>query len=108
MANNKFTYQQIHNVSINKERLREIASNPYLSKTAYKVLICLFTELNGWVYTERSNDPLNFKKVDLDSISDMLHVSKKDVKKAFKELKENDLIETGSSETVKKGYRFTF
>lgn len=108
MANNRCTYQQIENVSINKKSLADIAVFGSLSKSDYRVLLILFTELNGWKPSSRSADPLNFKKIDKESISITLGMTKKDVKKSIDRLIEQDLLEQGSSDTVEKGYRFTF
>ena len=110
MANNKFTYQQVTNVSINKNKLVEIATNYHLSENDLRVVIVLFTELNGWRESEKreTKDPLNFKKIDLETIGDILDMKKKDVKKSIKHLINSDLIEEGDSDTVKNGYRFRF
>ena len=113
MANNRNTYQQQNNVSINKNKLLDIAQDPDLSKIDYKVLITLFTELNGWRgggYNNRgnNNDPKNFKRIDVERIADSLDVEKKKVKKSIDKLLDFGLIEKGSSRNIKKGYRFTF
>ena len=111
MANNRNVYQQVANVSINKNKLIEIATNYGLSSTDLRVLLCLFTELNGW--TEPKNrkelkDPLNYRLIDKEKISELLDIKKKQVKESINNLMDAGLIEPGSSETVKKGYRFTF
>lgn len=110
MANNKYVYQQTTNVSINKEKLLEIASNQALNKKDYRVLLCLFTELNGWSAnpTPRTKDPLNYKKIDISKIADVLNLKKKEVKDCIRTLIEAEIIEEGDSETIKSGYRFLF
>lgn len=110
MANNRCTYQQVTNVSINKDSLLNIASDDMLSKKDYKVLLCLFTELDGWApsVTRYTKDPLNFKKIDIKAISQVLGIDKKEIKKSIRTLIEARIIECGDSDTLKDGYRFTF
>lgn len=110
MASNKYVYQQVHNVSINRESLQEIASNDSLSKKDYKVLICLFTQLDGWAPNKdfTNKDPQNFKIIDTKMIADVLGMDKKDVKKSIRKLMDEYIVEKGSSDTIKTGYRFTF
>ena len=112
MSNNRYVYQQVTNVSINKDKLVEIATNYGLDETDLRVLLCLFTELNGWVEPMRParevKDPKNFKLVDKEKIADLLAIKKKRVKKALLNLEEAGLIEPGDSDTVQNGYRFTF
>lgn len=111
MANNRHVYQQVNNVSINKKQLLEIATNQALNEQDLRVLICLFTELNGWIEpknTRQIKDPRNYKKIDKGQIADLLGIRKKDVKKSIKKLMDACLIEPGDSDTVINGYRFTF
>ena len=114
MANNRNTYQQLTNVSINKQKLLEIASNIALSETDLRVLMCLFTELNGWCPTDPyapgrpATDPLNFSIIDVEKIAKTLDIKKKQVKKSIKNLFDACIIEDGSSKTISHGYRFTF
>lgn len=110
MANNRCTYQQVTNVSIPKNKLLEVAANPYFSKKDYRVLLCLFTELDGWAPSPKreTKDPKNFKKIDIKSIASKLNISKKDVKKSLKNLMDSNIIEDGSSDTISNGYRFQF
>lgn len=112
MANNKSTYQQVHNVSINKEKLAELASNPSLSKKDYKVLLLLFTQLDGYrmpTANERARkDPLNFSIVDIEKIASCLDMSKKAVKKCIENIYFEGYLEEGSNTTIRDGYRFTF
>jgi predicted transcriptional regulator len=53
-------------------------------------------------------DPMNFKKIDIDRMADLLNLSKKDIKKSIKKFDEDGLIEHGNTDTIKDGYRFTF
>lgn len=110
MANNRCTYQQVTNVSINKEHLLRIAADEELSKKDYRVLLCLFTELDGWTQNPKkfTKDPLNFKKIDIKAISEVLNLEKKEIKKCIMNLIEADIIECGDSDTIKNGYRFVF
>ena len=109
MANQRNTYQQVKNVSINRERLIEIAALKCLSKNDLRVLLLLFSQLNG--YSEPATnckDPLNYKKIDKKAMSKVLDMSTKDIKKSIKNLEYEYLIEKGSSDTIRNGYRFTF
>ncbi len=110
MANNKYTYQQVTNVSINKDMLLNIACDFTLSKKDYKVLLCLFTELEGWSPNPQrtTKDPLNFKKIDIKAISEWLDLDKKEIKKSIRHLEKCSIIERGDSDTIRDGYRFTF
>lgn len=111
MANTKFTYQQMTKVSIDRNALREIATNESIDETDFRVLLVLFTELNGWdryATDGNRNDPLNFKKIDKDSIAKLLYIKKKKVRDSIKNLINYGLLEKGSSDTVEEGYRLTF
>lgn len=110
MANNRCVYQQVTNVSVNKDKLLIIASDDTMSKKEYRLFLCLLTELNGWCPTDsgRGEDPRNFKKIDIYAISDVLGMKRKDVKKALEGLIAREYVEIGDSDTVIDGYRFTF
>lgn len=112
MANNRCTYQQVTNVSINKEKLIEIASDDSLSELDLRVLLVLFTELNGWKepasINDRTKDPENFTKVDIKTISDTLMYKKKKIKESIDRLRKVGLIESGTNDRVRDGWRFTF
>lgn len=110
MANNKFTYQQVSNVSINKTKLLDIAANLDFNERDLRVVLTLFTELSGWRDSgvRGKADPLNFKRIDAEAMSDVLGIKKKEFKKSLKRLIEHGIIEEGESDTVSKGYRFTF
>lgn len=111
MANNRNVYQQLTNVSINKKQLIEISKNIALSKKDLRVLLILFTELNGWSEPKNGKeikDPFNFKKIDIESIAETLDLKKKEVKECIRNLMDAGLIEPGDNDTVKNGYRFTF
>lgn len=111
MANNRNVYQQLKTVSIPKESLMDISLNFDLGETDFRVLLILFTELNGWSRSETARetpDPLNYNKIDPSAIANTLGIKKKQVKKAIERLCKNNLIEEGSSDKVSSGYRFTF
>lgn len=108
MANNKYVYQQVNNVSIPKMKLDVIASDENLGKTDLRVLLELFTKLDGFAPNSRAVDPANFNSVDCLFIADRIGSSKKKVKLSLEHLVELGYIEKGSSNTVKSGYRFTF
>lgn len=110
MANNRAVYQQVTNVSINKDKLIDIATNGQLTETDLRVLLCLFTELNGWVDSPHNTtkDPFNFKMIDRQRIADLLGIKKKKVKESIYSLMDQRIIEPGASDTVDDGWRFTF
>ena len=111
MANNRCTYQQVHNVSIPKQPLLyNVVDNDALSKKDLRVCLFLFTILDG--YREPSNgksqDPKNFKVVFPDVIADQLDLSVKDVKKSLRILIREEIIEEGDANGVEDGLRFCF
>lgn len=111
MANHRCTYQQVTNVSINKSKIIEIATNFGLSEIDLRVLLLLFTELNGWSdinTSSRTVDPENYTKVDVKTIADTLGYKKKKVKNAMDNLISAGLLEQGSNDRVQDGWRFTF
>ena len=107
-ASNVTQYTQI--VSIPKSKLLDIGTNYALTETDLRVLFCLFSELNGWCAEDkpRTPDPMNYRRIDKDKIADAIAMKKKDVKKSIEKLVEMDLLEPGSNDIVKNGYRFTF
>ena len=113
MANNKFVSQSVYNVSVNRDKLIEIACNEDMSKKEYKVFIMLLSQLTGYRPPEvdRSNsapDPLNFKRVDERQIADSLNLKKKDVSEAIDQLFDYGYLEEGSNDSVSDGWRFKF
>lgn len=113
MANNRNTYQQVNNVSVPKNELREyVAYNEELNKKDYKVFIMLLTELDGYSPPKNrsfnDSDPLNFTKVDSEQIAKRLNMDESDVKKSIKKLVKEGIIEKGNTHNMKNGYRFTF
>lgn len=111
MANNRNVLQQVTNVSVNKRKLLEVATDYDFNKLEFKVFLCLLTELNGWSPPSKGSDmtdPLNFKIIDKENIANLLGVKKKEVKAAIDKFEYMFLIEKGDSDTAKNGYRFTF
>lgn len=110
--NKNSTYQQREMVSIKRTKLIDLAENTDYNKRDYRVLLALFSQLDG--YTPPKNgrtdypDPLNFKIIDIESMSNLLSMSKKEVKKSVKKFYEDGIIERGSNDTISNGYRFTF
>lgn len=75
----------------------------------------LFTQLDGFKLPEPGSsnfhnykDPLNYKSISVEQIADTLNLKKKKVRKSIDLIDSLYLIECGSNETVKNGYRFTF
>ena len=110
MSNHKATYQQQETVSINRAKLIEISQDYEYNKTDYRVFLLLLTQLNGFASQDnpKAKDPLNYKLLDIEQMSEHLAISKKDVKKTLKKLYVDGLIEIGSNDTIRDGYRFTF
>lgn len=111
MANVRNTYQQSQTVSIPRDELLDyVVYNEELTKTDLRVVLFLLTELNGWSppKTTEGIDPCNFKRIDEKKIAEKLYISKKDVKKSIKNLREMCIIEKGESNAVRNGYRFRF
>lgn len=106
MANNGSVYQQKLTVSIPREAILSLASDE-LSKTDYKVLLMLLSELNGY-NGKAPQDPENFTEVSVKHIARHIYVTPEKVKKSIDRLLEFGIIEKGSNRTVKNGYRFTF
>ena len=114
MAVNRNTYQQVHTVSFNRQAIVDnIILNEDLDKKDLRVFLLLLTTLDGFSYPpnvdpDKVKDPLNFKYVDFDWMSDTLSIKRKEVKKSVEHLVAEGIIEEGSSDTIKRGYRFTF
>lgn len=112
MGNISSTYQQRMNVSVNREKIVDIATNLNLSKKDLRVLLLLLTQLDGYVppKNQRSDtkDPMNFKKIDYKTLAETLNISKREVKSSVASLWNEEYLEQGSNDTVKDGYRFTF
>ena len=111
MANVNATYQQVHTVSVKREKLIDIGTNLDLNKKDLRLFIILLTQLDGYTEPKRQSDrpdPLNYKRIDIASLADVLSMSKKEVKKSLDKLMLEGYIEDGSNDTIKDGYRFTF
>lgn len=112
MASNRNTYQQVETVSVKRDKLIEIASDVEYSKKDLRVFIALLTQLDGYsvpkTYHSKHKDPLNFKRIDVDAMSDLLCMSKKEVKKSINHLHDDGLLEKGCNDVITDGYRFTF
>jgi len=109
MANNRNVYQQVNTVSIpRKEFIKYIINNEDLKKKDLRVILLLLTELDGYSSTPHSKDPYNYKRIDVEYMSDVLKISKSDIKSSIRYFCEMDILEEGSSSCCKKGYRFTF
>ncbi len=113
MANNRDTYQQQHTVSIPRTYLSDMACDQEFKKNDYRVFLELLTQLDGYnksIRTKKAleSDPMNFKKIDLKAISEKLQLEKSEMKKILKKLINNGVIEKGSNDSIKNGYRFTF
>ena len=116
MSAHRCTYQQVYTVSIRKAAILErILLMDKFSKDELRVILLLFTELNGYSpandgfnNNQRTADPYNFKAISYNQIADVLGIKKKKVEKIIEKLKDEEIIEKGSSDSVRKGWRFTF
>jgi hypothetical protein len=112
MSSHSATYQQIHTVSIRKEAIIErLLIDDKFSKDELRVILLLLTKLDGYKEPEnyaRANDPYNFKAISIKQISSTLDIKSKKVEKIIDYLVDEDVLEKGSNDSVKKGYRFTF
>lgn len=109
MANNLDTSQQKKTFSVNRETfLNKVVKNDNLSKKDLRVLLLLLTSLPGFYDKPDRDDPRKFEAIHAKTIAENLGLKKKDVEKSIETLCYLDLLETGSSETVKNGYRLTF
>ena len=112
MSNHRHTYQQVETLSVKRDRITDIAMNLEWSKNDLRVFLALLTQLEGYSIPKTLHsdhkDPLNFKIIDIEALSDLLSISKKKVKKCINHLHEEGIIEEGGNDTIKSGYRFTF
>lgn len=112
MSNHRSTYQQQETVSIKRDKMIDLASDTEYSKKDYKVLLLLLSQLDGYTVpikvSQNHKDPLNFKILDIEKMADTLSMSKKEVKKSIEKLHDDGILEKGSNDTIKNGYRFTF
>lgn len=93
--------------------LRKVVCNKNLSKKDLRVAMLLLTKLDGINEKHQElyyrNDTRNgFMKVSVSKIADELEISKFDAKESMRTLEEEGIIEQGSNEVTKVGYRFTF
>lgn len=121
MANVNTTYQQIKTFSVNRQAFLEaVVYNDSLTENDLRIICLLLTQLDGFRYEkiyhnkdgkevrQWNNDPKNFKSIDIKRISKSLKISKKEVKQSLHRLLEECILDQGSNESVKDGYRFTF
>lgn len=115
MASRNETVQLVTSFSIPREEfLGKVVANQNLKRRDYVVLVFLLTQLEGWNSLKRmigsstTLDPKNYRKLDIKNTAVVLGMEKSDIRQSLKVLKDEGIIEEGSSVTVKKGYRFTF
>lgn len=111
MASNRNTYQQVHNISVPRNNIVDMAISQMYSKTDYKVFLMLLTELDGFSPPANKidyRDPLNYKKIDKKRIAERLGIKKDKVNDSIDNLRNYGIIEKGNTESIKNGYRFTF
>lgn len=93
------TWQNQKTVSYNRhDWMNCVVRNEELTKKELRVLLHLFTHL----------DHKNFKEISPKQIGKDLNIDKDDVKDAIQTLIRMEIIEQGSSPSVKNGYKTTF
>lgn len=105
----------VYKTHINENFTTRLLMNDNLSKKDLRVCLFLFTKISGYmvkddvsIVDKRLKDFKNFQYIDVEAIADTLDMKKKEVRKAIEHLNEEGVLESGTSETVRKGYRFTF
>ena len=109
MARNS-VYQQLTCFTVPRENfLNMVVYNENLSKKDLRVLMLLLTKLEGINPNQETyKDRDNYIKISPGNIAKDLGLSKREVLNAIDNLLDEDIIQEGSSKTVKCGYRFTF
>ena len=122
MSNHNSTYQQLKTISVNRKALTDhIVTCEELSKNDLRVYLALLTELEGYSsslndplsYSNKKNlskyqDPKNFKRIDTRGIAELLNIKRKKVEESIEVLLDLEILEMGDSDTIRRGYRFTF
>jgi predicted transcriptional regulator len=85
-------------ISVEIEAMRLLSTLDDLKGKDYRVLLLLMAHIDGRA----------FKNVSTSQMATELKLDKDDVKKSLKRLVEVDVLEKGSSEHVKDGYKFKF
>lgn len=93
------TFQYTKTMTINRDGfLRTVVRNSLLNKKDLRVICHLMTHL----------DSINFKEISKKQIADDLDMTKSDVSKSINNLIDFEVIEVGSTQSVKNGYRLLF
>lgn len=93
------TFQYTKTMTINREGfLKVVVRNTFLSKKDLRVISHLMTHL----------DSLSFKEISKKQIAEDLDITKSDVSKSIDNLIDFEVIEVGSTQSVKNGYRLLF
>lgn len=93
------TFQYKQTLSLNRhDWMNCVIRNDELSKKDLRVLLHLFTHL----------DYNTFKEISVKQIAKDLDISKKNVEESIMRLVEMEIIEKGSTSSVKNGYKTTF
>ena len=118
MSQYRNIYQMQNTISINRKGLiNNIIEDEELSKNDLRVFLTLLTRLEGWSLPEdvsittkaqKYKDPKNFSNIDTKQIAKLLNIKRKKVEASIEFLLDKGIIEEGDSNTVSKGYRFTF
>ena len=99
MAASSSTFQYKTNISVPREELlRRVVRCDSLSKKDLRVFLHLLTHL----------DAKTFRDISKKQIADDLGISKSSVSTAIENLLDYEIIESGSSTSVNKGYRLLF
>lgn len=114
MAAHKYVVQQQETVSFYRRGfLNKVVLNSNLKLKDLRVCLLLLTKLNGFrdrKEIEELNldivDPMNFSKIDVKQMAESLGLSTSEVEKSISKLRKNGILEKGSNQVVKGGYRF--
>lgn len=95
----KHTFQYKTTISVNRDNFIDVVvKNPNIRRKDYRVLLHLMTHL----------DSMSYKEISKKHISEALGMSKSEVSEAIDNLIAEDIIDVGSSATVKSGYILLF
>lgn len=95
----KHTFQYKTTISVNRTTFIDtVVLNPNIRRKDYRVLLHLLTHL----------DSMSFREVSKKHIAETLGMTKSEVSEAIDNLIAEEILDIGSSATVKSGYKLLF